>query len=460
MSAYDRTRRVLYGTFALIAILLAAGQTFDHYQTREVNRATGAMTADALASVRLVNRVARDLAHERTLVARHIFETRQGDMAALEDRIDAARRDYAEAAREDVDLIRFPGEAEVWFQLTSDVAVVDGAVAEILALSRQNHDAEAQARLTALDSVYERIEGEIDRLVAINHAATDRAIGAVAPIEQRGEELRLAVGVAVLLLTLVTTMWVTRSVLRNQRQLIRATAELDARNRELDAFAARVAHDLRGPLSTIKLAADVAAERAPELASTTSIMGRGITQMSALIEDLLDLSRAGAAPDAVGNVDGVASMLVRDLGALVADAGGTLRYDVAAAWVSCSESLLRQVLWNLGENSVKYRRPDAPLELDIVGRPRDTVYEVRISDNGLGMSEDDARHVFEPFFRSSRTRSIPGTGLGLSIVRRVVEASGGTITVESAPGRGTTFYLVLPRARAPLPRPPATGGAR
>jgi signal transduction histidine kinase len=452
MTAYDRTRRVLYGTFAVIAVLLIGGQLFEHYQTRKVSDQTNAMTANALASVRLVNRVARDLYRERVLVGRHIFESRQVDLEAIERRIKLIKEDYAGAARADVELMRFPGEAALWFQLTTDVALIDGQIASTLALSRQQRDQEAQAELVALDPVYDRVDDELEKLVAINHAATDRAVGAVGPIERRGERLRLAVGLAVLALTLLTTMWVTRSVLRTQREMVRTTAELDLRNRELDAFAARVAHDLRGPLSTIKLAADVATERAPELASTTSIMGRGINQMSLLIEDLLDLSRAGAATGAVGNVDGLASTLVRDLGVMVAEAGGILRYDVAPAWVACSEPLLRQVLWNLGENAVKYRRKDAPLVLEVLGRSHEAMYELRVCDNGMGMSDDDARHAFEPFFRSPRARSIPGTGLGLAIVRRVIEASGGTIRVESTPGQGTTFVIRLPRARAPGPR--------
>jgi signal transduction histidine kinase len=449
MTAYDRTRRILYGTFALIAILLLAEQLFDHYHMRQVARTTNAMIANALASVRLVNRVAFDLEHQRILVGRHIFEPAQIDMDELERQIVGAKSDYDLAAREDIELMRFPGEAASWYQLSNDVAIVEQTITSALALSRDNRDAEAEREMNALDPVYDRIENEIRRLVEINHAATDRAVGAVAPIERRGERVRLAVGIAVVTLALLATMWVARQVLRNHRQLVQTTAELDARNRELDAFAARVAHDLRGPLSTIKLAADVAAERAPELASTTSIMGRGITQMSSLIEDLLDLSRAGAASGAVGNVDALASTLVKDLAALVHDAGGVLRFDLAPAWVTCGEPLLRQVLWNLGENAVKYRRKEVPLVLEIVGRAREATYEIRVSDNGQGMSDDDAHHAFEPFFRSPRTRGIPGTGLGLAIVRRVIEASGGSIVVDSTPGQGTTFTIRLPRARAP-----------
>ena len=96
------------------------------------------------------------------------------------------------------------------------------------------------------------------------------------------------------------------------------------------------------------------------------------------------------------------------------------------AVVSCSEGLLRQALTNLTENAVKYRRPDVGPEVEISGTAIDDGYELRVSDNGVGMAADEAGHVFEPFYRSSRTQSLPGTGLGLSIAtgwrKRAAEA--------------------------------------
>jgi len=123
-----------------------------------------------------------------------------------------------------------------------------------------------------------------------------------------------------------------------------------------------------------------------------------------------------------------------------------LQIQLAPAKVSCSEGLFRQVLWNLGENSVKYRRSEVQLKLDIRGKVTRRSYELVVSDNGSGMSPSEALHAFEPFFRGERVLSTPGTGLGLSIVKRVVEASGGSITFESIVGQGTTFRIHLPLA--------------
>ena len=76
-------------------------------------------------------------------------------------------------------------------------------------------------------------------------------------------------------------------------------------------------------------------------------------------------------------------------------------------------------------------------------------------DNGVGMSPEDARRVFEPFFRAQRVQERPGTGLGLSIVKRVIEGSGGAVTVDSRLGEGTTFRAKLPLAGEVPPEAPA-----
>ena len=86
------------------------------------------------------------------------------------------------------------------------------------------------------------------------------------------------------------------------------------------------------------------------------------------------------------------------------------------------------------------------LEIEIRGRITQRTYEFSVSDNGTGMSPWEVQHAFEPFFRGEQVRSTPGTGLGLSIVKRVVEATGGSVSVESVPARGTTFKIRLPLA--------------
>src|SRR5262249_55990246 len=217
------------------------------------------------------------------------------------------------------------------------------------------------------------------------------------------------------------------------------------RNRELDAFAGRVAHDLRGPLTAINLAVTAPSRVAEE--NVNALFRRSVKRMETIIQDLLTLSRIGTqALRGTCEASAVAASVEADLRPKVEALGGVLRVEAASGTVPCSVGLLRQVLWNLGENSVKYRRSGVQLSIEIRGRTLLHTYEFSVSDNGAGMSPSVAQHAFDPFFRGEQQQTTPGSGLGLSIVKRVAEASGGSVSVESVTGVGTTFKVRLPLA--------------
>jgi signal transduction histidine kinase len=227
----------------------------------------------------------------------------------------------------------------------------------------------------------------------------------------------------------------------------RYAALLEARNRDLDAYAGRVAHDLRGPLTTISLASQTLGRTGAQEDRTLAILRRGVASMEALIQDLLELSRLDAhEPAGRSDPAAAAAHVQEDLAARLAAEAVTLRVDTAPASVRCGGGLLRQALANLVDNAAKYRRADVPAQIDLEGRLAGSRYELRVTDNGIGMTPAEAGQAFDPFYRALGVRDRPGTGLGLSIVKRVVEASGGEITVESRAGQGTTFVIRLPLA--------------
>lgn len=106
------------------------------------------------------------------------------------------------------------------------------------------------------------------------------------------------------------------------------------------------------------------------------------------------------------------------------------------------EALLLHILGNLLSNACKYSPPDAPVIVRL-SRTGDAV-AIDIRDHGIGISEADQRHLFEGFFRASNVGSRPGSGLGLTIARRCAERMGGTVTLNSTPGQGSTFRITLP----------------
>jgi signal transduction histidine kinase len=241
-------------------------------------------------------------------------------------------------------------------------------------------------------------------------------------------------------------VWVLRTARRREDLSRRLSAGLEQRNRDLDAFAGRVAHDLRGPLTAISLAGAQLARRSPELGAG-AVFDRGVKRMETLIDDLLTLARVDVAGgNATCDALGAVFAMKDDLVSRVQAKGGQLRIDVAPGTLRCTEGLLQQALINLVDNAVKYARPDVPLELEIHGHAERAAYLYSVRDNGMGMEPADARRAFEPFFRAHAALALPGTGLGLAIVRRVVEAHGGTASVDSKSGVGTTITLRFPLA--------------
>jgi two-component system OmpR family sensor kinase len=234
-------------------------------------------------------------------------------------------------------------------------------------------------------------------------------------------------------------------------QLEVAFAAKEVSEVRLRRFAADASHELRTPLTTIQGWADLYASggtSSPEmLAKAMDRISRETQRMSALVEDLLLLARL----DQHRSSDREPV----DLRAVVADSVGDLRTVEPRRPVALTlppepvivhgdEARLRQVVANVLTNIRVHTDPDvaAHVTLGADGRGAQLV----ISDDGPGLTESDAAHAFDRFYRSeeSRARSSGGTGLGLAIVRSVIEAHGGTISLASASGEGAAFTIWLP----------------
>jgi signal transduction histidine kinase len=107
---------------------------------------------------------------------------------------------------------------------------------------------------------------------------------------------------------------------------------------------------------------------------------------------------------------------------------------------------IAQILANLLDNAVRYSAPGSPIgvALTVVGNEA----QVRVTDRGVGVPEDERERIFAPFYRASRTRDIPGTGLGLHISRRIAEQHHGRLWLESTSESGSVFVVGLPMAMA------------
>ena len=168
--------------------------------------------------------------------------------------------------------------------------------------------------------------------------------------------------------------------------------------------------------------------------------------MAGMMEDVLVLSRVEAgrmdfAPQAI-SPGGLCRRLLDEFASAY---GGEVELTVAPdaeGLAAADENLLRHILVNLLTNARKYSPPDSPVYLTLVRDGSDAVFTVR--DEGIGIPEKDQEGLFEAFHRGANVGNISGTGLGLVIVRRCCERHGGSISVFSKEGAGTTFTVRLP----------------
>jgi signal transduction histidine kinase len=434
--------------FAIIIGGFLLANAVSIYQVRTAQSEVRVISEHALHSTELASRLSRNLYKKRLLIEAHIFEKDTINMQNIEGELVSIDTVIAETSRAYGPIALEQGERTAWQQLQSDIANVQPSLDSAIDLSRINKDQEAQAMMKAIEAPLEKLNDDTDTLVRINRLRAEEEVDAIKGLQFETLVVQIALTITWTAFALLTARLVLRLLRERERQMREATTMLEERNRELDAFAGRVAHDLRGPLTTINLASSMLDN--PSLAHEASApLRRGVNQMETIIQDLLALSRISAQTmDESCETTGVVAPLEEDLRPKVEAVEGELNVQIAPAVVRCNPGLLRQALWNLAENAVKYRRPEVKLRVDIQGRMISHAYEFTVSDNGTGMSPEEARQAFEPFFRGEQVKGIPGSGLGLSIVKRAVEASGGSVLVHSQPGEGTTVKIQLPLAAA------------
>lgn len=230
-----------------------------------------------------------------------------------------------------------------------------------------------------------------------------------------------------------------------------------ASENRLRQFVSDASHELRTPVTTIRGYAELyrtsALDDPAELGEAMRRTEQEAVRMGSLVEDLLHLARLDQhRPLSIEPVDlaALAADAVRDAGASAP--GRSLVVDAPApAWVHGDEHALRQVVANLVGNALVHA-PDATVEVRARATPTGATLAVR--DDGPGMSAPDAARAFERFYRAdvSRSRDSGGSGLGLAVVEATVVAHGGSVSIDTEVGRGTTVHVGLPTRPPPADR--------
>jgi signal transduction histidine kinase len=232
--------------------------------------------------------------------------------------------------------------------------------------------------------------------------------------------------------------------------LARSTTDLQNANREMEAFAYSVSHDLRTPLRAIDgfsriLVEEYGPRLDPEAGRQLGVIRRNAAMMAQLIDDLLAFSRLSRQAAEPGPVD-MRALAERTFAETVpAEAAKTIDFVVGPLPpVHGDPAMLRQALGNLLSNAVKFsaRRERSRIEVGAEVVDGEPAYFVR--DNGVGFDMRYAAKLFGVFQRLHPAGDFEGTGVGLAIVQRVIQRHGGRIWAESAPGEGATFHFTIP----------------
>jgi two-component system phosphate regulon sensor histidine kinase PhoR len=224
-------------------------------------------------------------------------------------------------------------------------------------------------------------------------------------------------------------------------------------------FVANVSHELKTPVASIKgfveTLLDGAVEDPDNARRFLAIVGRQADRLASIIEDLLALSRIEQS-EGVGNLPLEPTWIAEVFQAVLADCGPRAAERSIRLETHCPDRLeaavnpplLEQAVINLVDNAIKYSEPGREVRLEAgseAGADGEQLV-IRVADQGAGIEEEHLPRLFERFYRvdKARSRKLGGTGLGLSIVKHIVQAHGGSITVASTPGVGSTFEIRLP----------------
>ncbi|MDR3448918.1 MAG: response regulator [Alphaproteobacteria bacterium] len=222
-------------------------------------------------------------------------------------------------------------------------------------------------------------------------------------------------------------------------------------NTELERFAYVASHDMQEPVRMVMnfsriIARDYADKFDEEGREYLQFVTESADRIHDMIDDLLDYARMGSEDTGMSLVDGDGELghVLDNLAELIRETGAEVTHDVLPSFHGNPVQFMR-LMQNLISNAIKYQPPGNKPVVRIGVEDQGDSWRLSVADNGLGVDEAFAEKIFEPFRRLHSWEQIKGTGLGLAVCRRIVENHGGRIEMKSAPGRGSTFFVILPK---------------
>ena len=397
---------------------------------------------EAIVETAMALRAAPTYAETLPVIVHKIYDLLKAESAALMMR---------EAATGEAVIIYGQGQWANW--LGRRIPPGEGVTGYVLTTRRQyvSDDARQDARL-----YWPEFVGHLASVACVPLIAHDQAIGALwagrnASIQP--DEVSLLQAIADMAANALQRAQIVETLEQRVADRTRELEAANARLKELDQlkskFVSDVSHELRTPVTSLRLCVDLLERGRPEKRDQyLKVIRQQTDRQAQLVEDILNLSRLelGAAKVEFRPVDlnDLIAQAVEAHQPTAETAGLQLRCRVATnlPLVRGEPNQLGQVVNNLIANAIHYT-PTGEVEVR-TGMADDGVY-LEVSDTGLGIAPEDLPHVFDRFYRGSRTSGIRGTGLGLAIVKEIVDLHDGRVEVASVAGVGSTFHVHLPR---------------
>jgi len=443
-------------SFLFVVALLAGVAGYTLSGELRTKREMDALVARALDRDALMSQIRVDALKLESAVAGHIQASNDQERSEADERMESILADIRLASEEYTQGMPI-SETETWSDFMSTSHALAAQATKAVNYSNRKEAERARKLLVSkVQPISAALDGLAEKLSQGNAEETTRLLRKLQDLRLRNMYAgALVAGLAIVISLLVA--WKVTGLLRRQQATIRQQlAELNRRNKELDSFASRVAHDLISPLSPLKgyltLIRRSNGISDLEVREMLLLAEGSAARMVEMIEALLRFCRAATPGEPTpSELDTAVSTILLELDQVAAKEKVALeRHLERGVAVACPLQLLQSIAQNILSNAVKYTagRPDAKVIVRVARQGREAVLD--IEDNGRGMCEESLRGLFRPFFRAPDVHAIPGHGLGLATTKRLVEAHGGSITVQSKLGSGAHFTIRFPLA---LPQP-------
>jgi len=447
--------RVLVLVSAAVVVSFLGSTWVSQRRAAQIDDDAQSIIVNAMPSVQYLGQARTDVHRLEAAAERYAAGREDGAPLDLEW-LDGPRRDLQRAIGLYLALPFYPREREMFEGISLSLERLDGHLKRIKD-PRFTRVAELSQSLSQVRGAAQDVDASLQRIIDFDAAQGQRLSREIATLRQGSANTAYALNLFSLLLAVAATVLSVREVrrsadvLRQLEQAQRERADLFAqRCVELEHFADRVAHDILSPLAGVGVALAIAQRIDTDDPRIRNGIDRGVatlTRVRRIVDGLLDFARSGARPgfDREVDVRAVLEDVVEEVRADAEQRKIEVRIDpIPHSAVHCSAGVLTSLVSNLVRNALKYMGDSPARRITLSVADRGEFWRIIVQDTGPGIPEAKRGVLFEPYVRGESGEA--GIGLGLATVKRLAEAHGGSVGVDSSPGKGAAFWFELPKA--------------